>query len=176
MQFALVPAKGRIYRWPFQPIADACSTHTDFHFFVLWNKYAASLAIPKHGSSHSSVAQKNSLRRLRPNSLWLVRQEASTSPRSLLWRHTHLSGDRNSTSALPSLWKSEKRTARLSGKKPALYQTLCLVCRQAMSQQHSVGHCLRVEPGLAHRQRTGQAIYDRATGTCWNARTKSDWA
>ena len=155
IRFVLVPENGRIYQWPFYPSTNVCSTHTDSPSFARWKRYAASLAIQKHGSSRSFAAQKNSLQRLWPNAPKLVRQEASTSSRPLLWRHSHLSGVRDSTSAVPALWKSEKGTARLSGQQPALYQTLFLVCGQTMSQQHGIGHCLRIEPGLTHRQRTG---------------------
>ena len=147
-----VPENGRIFQWPFHPSANACSTHTNFPFFVLWKRYAGSLAIPKHGSSSSFGAQKNSLQCLWPNPLCLVRQAASTSSRPLLWRHAHLSGDRNQTGAVPALRQSETRAARLSGRQPALYQTVCLVCGQAVSRQHGFGHCLRIASGLAHRQ------------------------
>src|SRR3990167_7392351 len=60
---------GRIYRCPFHPSASACSTHTGSPTFVRWKRYAASLAIPRHGSSRSSAAQKNRLQQLRQNAL-----------------------------------------------------------------------------------------------------------
>ena len=171
MSLALVPENGGIYRWPFHLSVNVCSTHTNSPFFVLLKRYAASLAIPKHGSSRSFAAQKNSLQHLWPNSLRLVRQEAAASSRPLLWRHTHLSGDRNSTGAVPVLRQSETRTTRLSGRQPVLHQAVCLVCGQAVLQQHGIGHCPRTASGLAYRQGAGQAIHDRAR----NTRTQGDW-
>lgn len=159
IRFVLVPENGGIYRWPFHPSANVCSTHTNSLSSALWKRYAASLAIQKRGSSRSFAAQKNSLQCLWPNALCLVRQEASTSSRPLLWRHPHLSGDRDSTGAVSALWQSETRTTRLLGRQPALHQAVRLVCGQTVSQQHGVGHCLRIASGLAYRQGTGQAIH-----------------
>ena len=174
-RFVFFSVNGRIYQWPLHSNGNACSTHTDSHFFALWKRYAASAVIKKHGLSLSFAAQKNSLQRLWPDSIWLVRQEASTSSRSLLWRHTNLSGDRDSTGAVSALRNSETRTTRLSVRQPALYQTVRLVCGQTVSQQHVVGHCPRTAFGLAHRQGPGQAIHDCTTGTCRNPGTQSDW-
>ena len=150
--FASFSGNGRIYRWLSRPSPSACPTHTNSPFFVLWKRYAASLAIPKRGASRLFAAQKNRLQQLRANALWLVRQEASTSSRPLLWRHSHLSGNRNPAGGLSVLRQGETRTARLSGGQPALYQALCLVCGQAVSRQHGVGHRPRIAFGLAHRR------------------------
>src|SRR3989338_973093 len=156
---------GRIYRCPFHPSASACSTHTGSPTFVRWKRYAASLAIPRHGSSHSSAAQKNRLQQLRQNALRLVRQEAATGSRPVLRGYAHLSGNLDQKSALPALRKSEARTARLPGGQPVLHQAVCLVRGQALPEQHGFGCRPRTESGLAHRQGTGQAIHDGSTGT-----------
>src|SRR4030067_2223066 len=150
MPLVLVPENGRFFQWLFHANQNVSSTHTDFHFFALWKRYAAYLVIPRRGSLLLFGAQKNSLQRLRSNAFRLVRQEAAAGARPPPWRPTQLSGGRAPTGALPALRQSETRAARLSGRQPALHQAVCMVCGQAGSQQHGIGHRPRIASGLAH--------------------------
>ena len=53
IHLVLFPENGRLFQWPFHANPNGSSTHTDFHFFALLKKYAASLAIPKRELSRS---------------------------------------------------------------------------------------------------------------------------
>src|SRR4030065_932091 len=75
MPLVLVPENGRFFPWLFHANQNVSSTHTDFHFFALWKRYAAYLVIPRRGSLLLFGAQKNSLQRLRSNAFRLLRQE-----------------------------------------------------------------------------------------------------
>ena len=172
MSSAHAPEYGGVSQWSFQANTNGCSTHTDSPVFALWKRYAASSAIPKRESSPLFAAQKNRLQRLWPDAHRLVRQKTPTGTRPLLWRYAHLSGNRDQTGVLSALRQSETGTTRLSRRQPALYQAVCLVCRQALPRQHGVGHRPRTASGLAYREGTGQAIHDGTTGTCRNPGTQ----
>lgn len=176
----------------FQPFAIGCETgmlcgwllHT--HASVFWTHAFSLDFVRRKRSRVSSVtrrrallptfaAQKNGVRNLRQGSLRLVRPESASGARSVLRRHTYLSGHRGAASPLPELRQGEARTSRLSGRQPALYQALRLVRRQALPAVHGQGCCQGAEPGLAYGQGAGQAIHAYPAGAGGHAGAKGDW-
>src|SRR3989338_8921173 len=165
IQFAHAPENGGFFQWLFLLNTNACSTHTCSPVSARWSWYAASSATRRRASSLSCGAQKNGLQRVWPGALGLVRPHDTARPRFVLRQHAGLSGVRGTPDSLSMLWQSETGTARLLCRQSVLHKAVCLVRRAPLPGVYRQGCCRRAESGLADGQGTGQAIYDRATGT-----------
>src|SRR5215469_3377125 len=66
--------------------------------------------------------------------------------------------------ALSKLWQSEARATGVFGGQSVLHQTLCLLCRAAVSDGNGPGHRQGTQTGLAHGERARQAVHEGAAG------------
>src|SRR5215468_2394124 len=62
------------------------------------------------------------------------------------------------------LWQSEARATGVFGGQSVLHQTLCLLCRAAVSDGNGPRHRQGTQTGLAHGERARQAVHEGAAG------------
>lgn len=143
-----------ISRWLIQRSErGVCGSCTPSRAFARSRQCAASSVIRKRVSSPSCGAQKNTLRRLRPCALGLVRPAHAAGTRSVLRGHAHLPGDRGAARSVPRLRWREARAARVPRRQPLLYQALCALRGPALPAGDDQGHRPGIEPRLGHRSR-----------------------
>src|SRR5215468_3706257 len=108
--------------------------------------------IRKRVLSSSSGAQKNGLRMLWSGPDGLVRSQAAPGARSVVWRHAGLSRIGGAAARLPHLRQGETGATRFIGGQSALHQTVCTLCRPAVSGSANQGGGGGIEAGLAYGQ------------------------
>ena len=105
---------------------------------------------PKSVCSRLNAAEKNSLRRVWPKALELLRQEGSQGSGSFLWRHTGLSGGRGAAGGLYSMRDGPAGATGLARGQSVLHQTLCVLRGKALSSRDHQGRVWGTPFELAH--------------------------
>lgn len=152
---------GKIRPWQPNANANVSSTSTASPALSRATTSAAFSATRWRGSFPSFVAQKNGLQGLRASAHELVRPHDPSRPRPVLRRHADLPRIRSAAPALPLHWQSETRTARFSGRQPALHETVCLVRRSPLPVEHREGCGQGTETALGRGQGTRQGLHAR---------------
>ena len=143
--FLMLRNFGMMFGWQTQRSdSGGCGMHMRSLVFVRYTRCAASSVIRKRVSSLLYGAQKNCLRGLWSNALWLVRSQHTPGSGSVQCRHPHLSRVRGAARAVPQLWPSEARASGIPGRQPFLYQAFCFLCGAALRERHDQGCCAGV--------------------------------
>ena len=108
--------------------------------------------------------QKNGVWQLRESASSLVRPPSPPDSRFAMRRYAGVPGVRGTPGALSKLWQSEARATGVFGGQSVLHQTLCLLCRAAVSDGNGPGHRQGTQTGLAHGERARQAVHEGAAG------------
>lgn len=153
-----------ISRWLLYVNPSVFWTHIEWPASGRGNCYAASLAIRRRGSSPLYDAQKNRLQGVWSDVPGLVRSDYTARTRFVLWRSADLSRIRGSSSSVSTLRHGEAGATGVPGRQSVLYETICLVRRTSLSNEHDQGGRRGIAFGLADRQRAGQAVHDGPTG------------
>ncbi len=164
-----------MFAWPL-PGSDSgdCGMRIASPAFVRNRRCAVSSAIRRRASSSSFGAQKNALRLLRSSAHGLVRPAHAARSRSAVWRRADLPGDRCASGAVQELRASEERAARLPGRQPLLYPTLCLRRGATLSSGHDQGCCRGIQASLGDDQDSGDAVHAGAVGQGGHTRSQGD--
>src|SRR5262252_9234964 len=85
-------------------------------------------------------------------SRWAGTIAATPGARSVVWRHAGLSRIGGAAARLPHLRQGEAGATRFSGGQSALHQTVCTLCRPAVSGSADQGGGGGIEAGLAYGQ------------------------
>ena len=114
------------------------------------------------------AAEKNSLRPVRTRPCHFLRSTHAVDSRPLLWRQARLPLLECSPRALLALWQGKDRTSRLVGGAAQLHPAVRLLRWSPLPRHTGESRGRGVQPRLAHRQGTRQALHARATaaGSC----------
>jgi len=157
--------KSIVLGWPSHLLVGACPTRIASQAFARSNRSRACLVIRVRGSSRWCGAQKNCVQCLWASAPRLVRPKAAKSSRFVLRRYPRVPGVRGSACPVSKLRPGEARALGLVGRQPAVHEALRLAHRTPLSPHDRARRGRRVSPGLAHRQRAGQAVHAGTTGS-----------
>ena len=126
---------------------------------VQWQQSRGYLETPRHESSPFKGVKKNSMWTLRGSASKLLRQEETAHTGFVVWGCTDISGSGGASGQMQGVRKSEAGGAEVACEESLLYETICVLCREKVSQYDGEGCSKGVEAGLAHRKVIREGIY-----------------
>ena len=158
----LFPSRGNLVMLCAWPRSRNSSTSTDSPASVPRPRFGASSVIPGRRSSLCGAAEKNGVRRLRAGVSDVLRPAAPLCPRSRLWRQACLPRLLPTQGPVPTVWRREERTTRLSRRQPVLHPGARLVGQASSLAQQRTGRQART---LVLRNQQGQLPWYRGCGS-----------